>query len=74
MGKAFVCDRCNEFDTDEPIACVTFSWPKQTGSSAQDRKDYELCTNCLASLHDWIELKPTHGLVFDDGGVSGGYQ
>ena len=67
MGKAFLCDRCNEFETDEPIASVSFSWPKRnTGTQPLERKDYELCSLCLASLHDWTQLRPTDGMAFDE--------
>lgn len=58
MAKAFKCDRCGDFDEDDPIAGITFSRPDPAaakGSSARKQQEYELCTRCLVALNDWIE-------------------
>ena len=52
MGKAFQCDRCHYFDAGDPVLQVTI----KTMDPPVKSSDYQLCPECLASLHDWLKI------------------
>ena len=54
MTKAFSCDRCRQFEGGDPVLKLTLT--ADTGVGRIQNK--ELCSTCLADLHDWL-LLPT---------------
>ena len=71
MAKAYQCDRCFQYYTDNKEVLVPgFGTDKiargmsilgpntsTAGSATQTHKDYELCDACLKELNDWLAFR-----------------
>lgn len=57
MGDAFLCDRCDGYESGKPVAGVTIRTPKVENPDLKATREYEFCSRCLASLQDWIEYR-----------------
>lgn len=55
MADAFLCDRCESYEAGKPVAATTIATPKLENPELKNRRDYELCSRCLASLKDWLD-------------------
>jgi len=63
MAKAFACDRCSRYEDDEPVAGVTITTPtpaaQVSGSSQRKQREWEMCSQCLALLQDFLSVRTT---------------
>lgn len=53
MSIAFMCERCENYDANEPVAIVTVA-TKEPMPAGKGSKEYDLCGRCLDELREFL--------------------